>query len=79
MSKKRVYKTYTQECKKGAVALVTHQGYSVAEVARSLSVNANLLYKRKDQQEAQVSGAALSADEREVLKISVCVDGLNPH
>ena len=68
MNQKRVYKTYTQEFKKEAVALVTDQGYSVAEAARSLGVNTNLLYKWKEQQEAQASGAALSTDEREELK-----------
>ena len=68
MNQKSVYKTYTQEFKKEAIALVTEQGYSVAEAARSLGLNANLLYKWKDQQEAQASGAALSADEREELK-----------
>lgn len=68
MKQKRVYKTYTQEFKKEAVALVTDQGYSVAEAARSLGLNANLLYKWKEQQEAQASGAVLSLDEREELK-----------
>ena len=68
MNQKRVHKTYTQEFKKEAVALVTDQGYSVAEAARSLGVNTNLLYKWKEQQEAQASGAALSTDEREELK-----------
>ena len=68
MNQKRVYKTYTQEFKKEAVALVTDQGYSVAEASRFLGVNANLLYKWKEQQEAQASGAALSTDEREELK-----------
>ncbi|NLY14418.1 MAG: transposase [Gammaproteobacteria bacterium] len=70
MNQKREYKTYTQEFKKEAVALVIDQGYSVAETARSLGVNANLLYKWKDRQEAQASGAALSTDEREELKKS---------
>lgn len=68
MNQKRVYKTYTQEFKRESVALVTEQGYSVAEAARSLGVNANLLYKWKEQLEAQASGAALSMDEREELK-----------
>jgi transposase len=68
MNQKRVYKTYTPEFKKEALALVTDQGYSVAEAARALGVNPNLLYKWKSQQEAELSGAALSADEREELK-----------
>ena len=49
-------------------ALVTEQGYSVAEAAQALGVNPNLLYKWKDKLEAQTSGAALSDDEREELK-----------
>ena len=44
MNQKRVYKTYTQEFKKEAVALVTDQGYSVAEAARSLGVNTNTCF-----------------------------------
>ena len=68
MNQKRVYKTYTPEFKKEALALVTDQGYSVADAARALGVNPNLLYKWKSQQEAELSGAALSADEREELK-----------
>lgn len=68
MNQKRVYKTYTPEFKKEALALVTDQGYSVAEAARALGVNPNLLYKWKSQQEAELSGTALSADEREELK-----------
>ncbi len=59
MNQKRVYKAYTQEFKKEAVALVTDQGYSVAEAARPLGINAKLLYKWKNQQEAQTSGAVL--------------------
>lgn len=49
MNQKRIYKTYTQEFKKEAVALVKDQGYSVAESARSLGVNVHLLYRWKDQ------------------------------
>lgn len=48
MSKKRQYKQYTKEFKYEAVALVTEQGYSVPEAAKSLGVNPNLLYRWKD-------------------------------
>lgn len=41
MKTKRVNRTYSQEFKQEAVALVVEQGYSVAEAGRSLGVNAN--------------------------------------
>ena len=41
MAKSR--RTYTAEFKAEAVKLVTEQGYSVAEAARSLGLNDNLL------------------------------------
>ena len=47
MNKKRVCKTYTQEFKQEAIALVTEQGYIVAEAARSLGIRewaSSLLY-----------------------------------
>jgi transposase len=39
----RTRRTYTPQFKSQAVKLVTEQGYSVAEAARSLGVSANLL------------------------------------
>src|SRR5437588_73934 len=39
----RTRRTYTPEFKTEAVRLVTEQGYSVAEAARSLGVSENLL------------------------------------
>ena len=54
--------------KKEAVALVSDQGYSVAQAAESLGVNSNLIYKWKDKLEAEVNGSALSSDERAELK-----------
>lgn len=44
------------------------QDYRVTEAAWSLSLNANLLYKWKGQQEAKASGAALRADKHEELR-----------
>src|ERR1700712_5980411 len=41
MANKR--RTFTNEFKVGAVKLVTEQGYSVAEAARSLGIHENLL------------------------------------
>ena len=61
-------RAYTEEFKRDAVALVTEQGYSVAEAARSLDVGANLLGRWKRQHEEQVGGEVLNLDEREELK-----------
>ena len=61
-------RAYTEDFKRDAVALVTEQGYSVAEAARSLGVGANLLGRWKRQHEEQTSDEALNLDEREELK-----------
>ena len=51
MTKKR--RTYTPEFKAEAVQLVTGQGYSVAEAARSLGVHETLLRSWKQAVEAE--------------------------
>lgn len=68
MNEKRTYKRYPQSFKEEAVALVTEQGYSVAEAARSLGIRANQLYDWKAKVEANQKEAALSVDERAELK-----------
>jgi transposase-like protein len=40
MNQKRVYKSYPKEFKEEAVALVTDQGYTVVEAAKSLGIRA---------------------------------------
>jgi len=40
---KKVRKNYTVEFKREAVRLVTDEGYKIAEAARSLDINANVL------------------------------------
>jgi transposase len=57
-----------EDFKRDAVALVTEQGYSIAEAARSLDVGANLLGRWKREYEAQARGETLDQDEREELK-----------
>lgn len=47
-----------------AVALVTDQGYSVAEAAKSLAIRANQLYDWKTKIDASKQDSALSDDER---------------
>lgn len=68
MSQKRQYKQYTKEFKEEAVGLVTEQGYSVPEAAKSLGVNPNLLYRWKDSMEEKLAGTSLSGDERAELQ-----------
>ncbi len=53
MSKKRQYKSYSQEFKEEAVALVTEQGYSVPKAAASLGIRTNQLYGWKKKQESR--------------------------
>jgi transposase len=59
---------YTEDFKREAVALVTEQGYSIAQAARSLDIGANMLGRWKREFEAQASVEALTQDEREELK-----------
>ena len=65
---KRQRREYSEDFKRDAVALVTDQGYSIAEAARSLDIVANILGRWKREYEARASGEALSQDEREELK-----------
>jgi len=51
MARKR--RSYTPEFKAEAVKLVTEQGYSVAEAARSLGINDNLIRNWKHALQAQ--------------------------
>ena len=64
MSKKRQYKSYSQEFKEEAVALVTEQGYSVPEAAASLGIRTNQLYGWKKKQEESKADTLLTADEK---------------
>lgn len=68
MTEKRIYKRYPPEFKEEAVALVNEEGYSVQKAADSLGIRRNMLYRWKDQLEAQKAGTALSVDERAELK-----------
>jgi transposase len=68
MSQKRQYKQYTKEFKEEAVGLVSEQGYSVPEAAKSLGINPNLLYRWKDQIEERQAGSSLAEDERSELQ-----------
>ena len=61
---KRKNRSYTDEFKQEAVALVTEQGDSVPKAAASLGITDKLLYNWKAKYEAEKPSALLSADER---------------
>jgi len=65
---KRTKRTYSEEFKREAVALVTEQGYSKAEAGRSLDVAPNMIGRWLQEFEQQISGPSLTVDEREELK-----------
>ena len=74
MAKKR--RTYTPEFKAEAVKLVTEQGYSVAEAARSLGLHENLIRSWKRALEAHGEQAfpgqgKLPAVEEELRRLRV--------
>ena len=69
MSKKR--RSYTREFKSDAVRLVTEEGYTIAEAARSLGIHANTLFKWKQKVEAEAESAlngSLNGEEKEELR-----------
>jgi hypothetical protein len=64
----RKRRSYTEDFKRDAVALVTEQGYKVSEAARSLDSGENLVrrWRREFGEEAWGAGG-LNADERYLL------------
>jgi transposase len=68
MSEKKTAKSYPQEFKEEAVALVIEQGYSVPEAAKSLGIAVSLLYNWKAKFEKEKAGLSLKEDERDELK-----------
>ena len=70
MTEKRKPKSYSKVFKEESVALVTEQGYSVAEAAKAVGVRTNQLYRWKQEQEALKSGSMLNADDKaELLRL----------
>ena len=67
MAEKHKNKSYSKEFKEETVALVTEQGYSVADAAQAVSVRINQLYRWKQEQEALKSGSLLSAEDKAEL------------
>lgn len=68
MTQKRAYKRYPREFKEEAVALVTGQGYTVPQAAKSLGITAKILYKWVDQFQKEAEQNVLPEDERQELK-----------
>jgi transposase len=64
----RQRRDFPEDFKRGAVARVTEQGYSIAEASRSLDVRPNFLGRWKREYEAQAKGESLDHDEREEIK-----------
>lgn len=70
MTEKRKNKSYSKEFKEEAVALITEQGYSVAEAAKAVDVRTNQLYRWKQEQEELKSGNMLNAEDKaELLRL----------
>ena len=67
MTTKRPHKQYPKAFKEEAVALVTEQGYSVAEAAKALGIRANMIYRWKQQQEDEQAGLLLNSEEKAEL------------
>ena len=64
---KRTNKSYPDEFKQEAVALVLEQNYTVVEAAASLGVTDKILYNWVAKHKKQASGEMLSVDERAEL------------
>ena len=67
-TEKRQRRSFPEDFKREAVALITEQGYSVAEASRSLDIHENVLRKWRARFEQDDPNAGLSSDEREELK-----------
>jgi transposase len=70
-------KQYTKEYKLDAVSLVLDQGYSVAEAARSLEINANMIrrwikeHKEDDNGQAFRGNGKLTPEQEEVRRLKL--------
>lgn len=58
---------YSQEFKEDAVKLITEQGYTIAEAARSLGIRKNMLRRWKKELHEEANGSRLSKDEKAEL------------
>ena len=65
MSEKKIQKSYPREFKEEAVALVTEQGYSLPEAAKSLGIAVSLMYTWKAKIEKQNAGLSVVVNDDE--------------
>ena len=71
---KKVRKNHTEEFRREAVRLVTEEGYKIAEAARSLGINANMLGRwvrqvREGSDTAFLGKGNLSPEQEEIRKL----------
>ena len=66
--KQRTRRTFTEDFKREAVALITEQGYKYAEAARSLDIRENMLRRWVQEFDAEATGERLNSHEREELQ-----------
>lgn len=70
-------KKYTKEFKLDAISLVLDQGYTVAEAARSLEINANMLrrwikeYQADDDGQAFRGNGKLTPEQEEIRRLKL--------
>ncbi len=62
---------YTKEFKEEAVKLVTEQGYRIAEAARNLGINENMLSRWKQEQLGQDENGDSSFDSPAAMGIEI--------
>ena len=66
-AEKQTRKQYDESFKRDAVALVTEQGHQVTDAARRLGINPTLIHRCKQEFAQEVTGARLTAGERDEL------------
>ena len=71
---RKVRKNHTEEFRREAVRLVTEEGYKIAEAARSLGINANMLGRwvrqaREGSDTAFLGKGNLSPEQEEIRKL----------
>ena len=73
MSEKKSRNQYSEEYKSGAVRLVNDSGKPVAQIARELGVNANVLHRwAREEREAKAAGkrrSGVKAEQEELMHL----------
>lgn len=69
MTTKRQYRSYSNEFKEEALALISEQGYSAQEAADALGIRVNLLCGWKQKQDDQVNSSVTEGERAELLSL----------